>query len=196
MVSFGPTAGAKYITTYLRRLFVAPADVVITNLEFLLKRDDGAVVWLNGREVYRSNMPGGPIGHTTLASASVGGADESTFFPTSVRVTNALTATNLLAVEVHQNAGDSSDLTFDLELTGVGYQVQGLPPEPAITRAGNAVTISWAASPAGWNLYSSPTVNPGATWTLVNGPVSVVNGVKSVGQTATNAVEFYRLRRP
>ncbi len=197
MVSFGPNAGAKYITTYFRQWFAAPTGVVITNLEFRLKRDDGAVVWLNGRELYRSNMPPtGAISYTTPASASVGGADESTFFPTSLRVTNALAATNVLAVEVHQNAGDSSDLSFDLELTGVGYQVQGLPPEPAITRAGNAVTISWAASPAGWNLYSSPTVNPGATWTLVNGPVSVVNGLKSVGQTATNAVEFYRLRRP
>ena len=29
--------------------------------------DDGAVVWLNGTEVYRHNLPAGPVSHTTPA---------------------------------------------------------------------------------------------------------------------------------
>ena len=38
-------------------------------------RDDGAVVYLNGTEVFRSNMPTGTITYTTLASTTVGGTD-------------------------------------------------------------------------------------------------------------------------
>ena len=46
--------------------------------------DDGAVVYLNGLEIFRSNMPSGSIGPTTLALTVVGGADETNFFSTAV----------------------------------------------------------------------------------------------------------------
>ena len=44
-----------------------------------LLRDDGAVVYLNGSEVFRTNMPTGAISYSTLASTTVVGADESAF---------------------------------------------------------------------------------------------------------------------
>ena len=37
-------------------------------------RDDGAVIYLNGAEVYREYMPTGTITYTNLASATVSGA--------------------------------------------------------------------------------------------------------------------------
>ena len=37
-----------------------------------LVRDDGAVVYLNGREIMRSNMPAGTVDQTTKALASAG----------------------------------------------------------------------------------------------------------------------------
>ena len=43
-------------------------------------RDDGAVVYLNGTEVVRSNMPTGTILYTTLSSAAVGTSLESTYY--------------------------------------------------------------------------------------------------------------------
>ncbi len=118
-VSYGPNASLKYITTYFRHAFVVPSNTFITNLTFRLVRDDGAVVHLNGREMYRSNMPAGPITSTTLASASA--ADEQTFFVTTLASTNVPPGTNILAVEIHQNAGNSSDLGFNLEVDGDGY---------------------------------------------------------------------------
>ena len=67
-VSFGPNATNRYITTYFRDSFVVPGNVTFTNLNFRLARVDGAVVWLNGREAFRTNMPAGPITCTNLAS--------------------------------------------------------------------------------------------------------------------------------
>ena len=88
-VSYGPDPTNRYITTYYRHSFVAPGNVVFTNLNFRLSRVDGAVVWLNGQEAFRTNMPAGPITYTNLASQPtvvLGAA--YTFYPTNIAVSN------------------------------------------------------------------------------------------------------------
>ena len=104
-------------------------------------RDDGAVVYLNGTEVFRSNMPtNGAITFTTLASTNVGGGDETTnSYSTLLSPGLLLNGTNLLAVEIHQSSGGSSDISFDLELLGMRP-----PPAPllSVARAGNSALLS------------------------------------------------------
>ena len=75
-VSFGPNSDAKYITTYFRRAFEISDTNSFRSLKLRLVRDDGAVVYLNGVEVFRSNMPTGAIGFTTNATAAFSGGDE------------------------------------------------------------------------------------------------------------------------
>ena len=118
VVGFGPDPGNRYITTYFRRAFTVPDASLYTSLTLRLLRDDGAVVYLNGTEVFRSNMPAGPIIYTTLASAAIGGADESTFFSTNVSPSLLVNGTNVIAVEIHQVNATSSDISFDLDLVG------------------------------------------------------------------------------
>ena len=110
----------KFITTYFRRSFVLTNASRFTNLVARILRDDGAVVYLNGTEVFRSNMPEGPVANTTLAASTVNtGPDEGiTFFPSNVPPALLVNGTNLIAVEVHQILANSSDISFDLELTG------------------------------------------------------------------------------
>ncbi len=81
-----------------------------------LLRDDGAVVYVNGTEVIRSNMPTGTITNTTDASTAVTGAAESTFLPFTIPVSAFVNGTNEIAVEVHQDSGGDPDLSFDLSL--------------------------------------------------------------------------------
>lgn len=83
-----------------------------------LLRDDGAVVYLNGVEVWRTNMPAGSVGHLTPASVAIGGADESIFVQTTISPSLLLNGTNVLAIELHQSGGTSSDISFDLQLIG------------------------------------------------------------------------------
>ncbi len=115
-VSYGPNASQKYITTYFRHAFQAAGLSEIASLKLRLLRDDGAVVYLNGTEVVRSNMPAGPIAYNTFASTAVGGADESTFFEFAMPVHLLQEGENVLAVEIHQVNLTSSDLSFNLEL--------------------------------------------------------------------------------
>jgi hypothetical protein len=79
-------------------------------------RDDGAVVYLNGTEVFRTNMPTGTIAYTTLASTAIGGTDESAFQSASISPSLLVNGSNVLAVEMHQANGTSSDISFDAEL--------------------------------------------------------------------------------
>ena len=118
VVGFGPDPNNRYVTTYFRRSFTVPDASLYTSLNLRLLRDDGAVVYLNGTEVFRSNMPAGNIIYTTLASAAIGGADESTFYPTSVSPSLLVNGTNVIAVEIHQSGVMSTDISFDLDFVG------------------------------------------------------------------------------
>ena len=58
-----------------------------------------------------------------LALAAAGpyvGGDENTFFATNLSPALLVNGTNVLAVEIHQVNLTSSDLSFDLELVGLG----------------------------------------------------------------------------
>ena len=79
LLSYGPDPENKYITYYFRKEFnvIDPSKLIKLNL--WLMRDDGAVVYINGMEVLRSNMPEGEIFFNTLAAGSVGGSAEGFF---------------------------------------------------------------------------------------------------------------------
>jgi hypothetical protein len=120
VVSYGSSSSNKYVTTYFRKTFEVSEAVKSTSSFVLnLLRDDGAVVYLNGKEIVRSNMPTGSIDYTTLTPASVNGTNETTYFSYPVNAADLVAGTNVLAVEVHQNTLSSSDLGFDLQLQAI-----------------------------------------------------------------------------
>src|SRR4051794_17512669 len=53
------TDNTRIATYYFRRSFDLADPTGVTNLTVRLLRDDGGVVYLNGIEVFRSNMPTG-----------------------------------------------------------------------------------------------------------------------------------------
>ena len=105
-----------HITYYFRHEFSAANAASVEALAIELLRDDGAVLYLNGTEIHRSNMPAGDVDYQTLASGAVGGSDEDTYFPAKVAADALRDGTNVLAVEVHQNNAQSSDISFNLGL--------------------------------------------------------------------------------
>lgn len=58
-VSYGPNSRGKYITTYFRHRFTVNDPAAFHRLKMSLLVDDGCVVYLNGVEVARRNMPFG-----------------------------------------------------------------------------------------------------------------------------------------
>ena len=117
VVSYGPDSSDKYVTTYFRHSFSAGNTESVTDLRLSILRDDGAIVYLNGDEVFRTHMPEGEVdGGAFASSPAVGGAEETFFFETAVDPVLLTEGANVIEVEVHQAAPTSSDIGFDLEL--------------------------------------------------------------------------------
>ncbi len=118
VVSYGDDSQNKYITTYFRRNFtLTENDLHDTRFAIDLLRDDGAVVYINGKEVLRSNMNEGYITYQTTATSAVANDLESQFFTYNIDKDYFVTGKNTIAVEVHQISGTSSDISFDLRLS-------------------------------------------------------------------------------
>jgi len=195
-IDLGPE-GDRHRTTYFRHQFQLEELSLLTGLTVRLLRDDGAVIYLNGSEVGRSNMPDGQVSYDTFAEDSVGSDDESAFFTIDASaLSGALTVgRNVLAVEIHQSGAGSSDLGFDLSLEMTAI----IPPTVEIARSSpDELEISWReiySTAYGAVLERSTSLGASADWEPVGGTPSVVDG------TATQVVpmragfdrEFFRL---
>ena len=144
----------KNITTYFRHRFDLEAGALdaMSGLSINILRDDGAVIYVNGVEAFRTNMPSGVISHTTLAPS--GSTSETTFFAYTVPVSMLHEGTNVVAVEIHQSSDTSSDISFNMDMQAV---------------AGAATTQSLVARGAVWQ-YRDAGINPGVSWADVDYP--------------------------
>jgi hypothetical protein len=123
-VGYGADEANKYVTTWFR-IEVEVPGITLSSLTLELLRDDGAIVYLNGVEVVRDNLPWGELADTTLASVAASGGDETGYFSFDLDPTALTAGTNTIAVALHQSAVSSSDLGFDLALSGERL----VPPE-------------------------------------------------------------------
>jgi len=106
---------SNLVTVYFRQPFFVTNRTSLGDLTVSLLRDDGGVVYLNEREIFRSNMPTGAIAYTTFPVSDATGLAETTFYSTNVDLNLLTNGWNILAVEIHQS-GFSMDLSFDLRL--------------------------------------------------------------------------------
>ena len=124
IISYGPDAGNKYITTYFLREVNMSLNDVSDEVVFGLNRDDGAIVYVNGVEVIRDNMPPAPTNYLTNSSTIVSGADEGVYFTHNVLKSFFVEGVNIIAVELHNRDGNSSDLKFDMYLQNTPEPVE------------------------------------------------------------------------
>jgi len=162
----------------------APYSVLVFS-----RTDDGGIVYLNTNEVFRSNMTNTVVDFNTPALQVVGGADESTFFPTNVNPALFREGTNLLAVEIHQQSTTSSDVSFDLYLTARLFG----RPDLTISREADRLRLGWPTVPPGFTAEKSDSLD--RTWTPVTEIPTEIQGMKTVVLDFTPEIRFYRLKR-
>jgi len=113
-LNYGSDANNKYPTAYFRQTVNISDLANKTNFSLDLYVDDGAAVYINGVEAARYLLPTGALSFDTYAT---------TYHDCETAVTFAIDKSllkegaNLIAVEVHQHEGKSSDLYFDMSLT-------------------------------------------------------------------------------
>jgi hypothetical protein len=116
-IDFGTDASKKYITTYFRKTFTIVDTATYKNLIVNLVADDGAVLYLNGKEVARYNMPQGIIDSSTLAVTEISDSKIEKAFQRFILPESLLNlGSNVLAIEVHQASANTDDMSFDASL--------------------------------------------------------------------------------
>ncbi|MGK0189408.1 MAG: hypothetical protein ACI9R3_005225 [Verrucomicrobiales bacterium] len=118
VIDFGSNGSNKFITTWFRKAITVNRATAFLDLTVQVRRDDGIVVYLNGMEVARDNLPAGPIAADTLALASLSSTDEREFIDFIVPPSLLVEGTNVIAVEIHQATARNSDISFDAALFG------------------------------------------------------------------------------
>jgi hypothetical protein len=113
-LSFGPNPARKFVTAYFRKNVSLTETAAIQSATIRIKRDDGAIVYVNGNEVGRTSMPGGNVNYLTLANNA--SDDGRNFYTLNLPLSFLEEGDNLIAVEVHQASRNSSDCQFDLSL--------------------------------------------------------------------------------
>ncbi|MFD2512318.1 Ig-like domain-containing protein [Pontibacter locisalis] len=152
-ISYGSSPNKKFITAYFRKSINISDITVFSSFTAQIQRDDGVVVYINGVEVYRNNLPGGTISYTTLATDAKDNGSVSQAF--SIASSVFKTGSNIIAVEVHQSKANSPDLAFDMELIGaLNTPPTNQPPQVTVSSPvdnasvalGEALTIGAFAS--------------------------------------------------
>jgi hypothetical protein len=136
----GGPRGQRHVTTYFRHSFTVDDPSFNRTLTLSLKRDDGAVVYLNGKEIHRVNLPAGKISPNTPASRDVSGIEAETFFSATVNRELLRRGANVLAAEVHLRSPRSDDLLFDAELSA-NHVPGGEPANVAIATPPNGALV-------------------------------------------------------
>lgn len=95
-------------TSYFRKSFNFTGDPSRTQLRLDQTVADGAIFYLNGQEISRTNLPPETISHNTSALSNVT-QPVATGFQT-VPSTALVTGTNVLSVSLHKASGDDSAL--------------------------------------------------------------------------------------
>ncbi|MEI6950612.1 T9SS type A sorting domain-containing protein [Paraflavisolibacter sp. H34] len=189
-ISYGPDKDNKYITTYFRKAVSISNPGDFSSFTASAYREDGIVLYVNGVEVYRNNMPTGTIAYTTLAAdgAKDDGVDALNFTIASSFFTSG---TNVIAAEVHQQKSSSSDMHFDLSLAGnTGTAPANTPP--AVSGIARYSASPTSATSVRYLVTFSETVNGVDATDFVVSRVSgtVAGTVSSVSAQGTGGNQF------
>jgi len=117
-------------------------------------------------------------GDRALDLALSASTSETTFFTVEIDPALLVVGTNALTAEVHQSSATSSDMSFDLALSGT--------PQPKLQfqlMRGGRVWLFWSDERLGLEEASK-----------IEGPWHALNGSSSPALMTPDGIRFYRLR--
>ena len=149
-VGFGGDVNNRYATTYFRHTFNISGINGFSDFTFTLFRDDAAVVYVNGYEVYTTNIGSNPA-YDEFGTLCTDDGNTAQVFNLSQCSSHLVEGSNTIAVEIHQSALNSSDISFSLQVTGNPFAggTPTLTRGPYLQRGSQtAIAVKWRTSVA------------------------------------------------
>ena len=103
-----PTTREVAHSAYFRARFTT--DKPRANLELRCQRDDGIIIYLDGKEVARNNMSDGPDTYLLPAVRAISDGEETVIQRIALRNVSLPAGAHVLAISLHNPAKSSSDL--------------------------------------------------------------------------------------
>jgi hypothetical protein len=107
-----------FVTSFYFRASITlntnPNNLIITGTAVV---DDGAVIYVNGREVQRLGMNTGTVTHNTFANRGGEVIDAGRIESFTIASSNFVQGANVIAVSVHQQSQTSSDVAWAMRIT-------------------------------------------------------------------------------
>ncbi|MFW5657688.1 MAG: lamin tail domain-containing protein, partial [Bacteroidota bacterium] len=116
-LDYGPDANNKRTTYLFRKNINIENPELFEELLLEILVDDGAVLYINGREYTRIYMNNGTVTPQTFATRATD--MENSFHRFEIQSSWFVEGENTIAVEVHQISLTSSDISFDMKLHGL-----------------------------------------------------------------------------
>jgi hypothetical protein len=120
VLDYGGDAGNKRPTYYFRKEFTisnTPTENDVVSLDYTV--DDGMIIYINGVEASRYLMNSGDITYDSFSSTYANNNPDSGKITLPISLFKK--GRNVIAVEVHNNNGNSSDIYFDASLSLLTY---------------------------------------------------------------------------
>jgi hypothetical protein len=192
-----PTLFRKQVLVSTNLFNAGSARSVVLRMRYIV--DDGLVVFLNGREIFRTaNMANVNI-LTENARATTTVGDAACVTNTPITVTNLHGGTNWFAAGVYQSTTDQADTVFGLEIESTFLRTSPAPAVPALssypltmTRQDPNVALSWPSNWYGFKLETTTSLRgtgSGTAWQQVSNQANPYIFNPSAGDPA----RFYRL---
>jgi len=150
----------KNATTYFRTTVDIADPSVFETFTLNYVYDDGIVIYVNGNRVDAQNLPVDPA-YDEYADDTIGNnaTDSIDLSPNTF-----VAGVNTIAVEIHQTSNSSSDISFDLDLTGYppgvgGGETHSSDPLP-LTEAGWLFSRSYNSSTGEWSALNTAFFTP------------------------------------
>ncbi|MEI7908181.1 MAG: hypothetical protein WCK77_00965 [Verrucomicrobiota bacterium] len=148
---------------YFRKKFTIAEPTQVASLTFNIRRDDGAVVWLNNDAtatvVSADGTFAAPYAYSNLAPNAT---NVSTYLTYTIPSSKLVAGENILAVEVHQSSVTSSDLLLDCELLAtfnspLALNFTSLGAQPVLYWFDSAATLEESTDLATWTASAGAT---------------------------------------
>lgn len=125
LIGFGPSSSNKYATSYFRTEFTVDSLANIGDRGLVrFGIDDGVILYLNGHEIGRFNLPEGDIPYNYYSDNLANEDRLEQFQLNASHLQYLVEGKNVLAAEVHQDRPSSSDVYWDMELIVAGKKNQ------------------------------------------------------------------------